>query len=161
MFAALALAPAGCGGGGGGGGGGFAPPQAAPAQNIQTFAEAEPNDAPNQAQDLGQISPGDFFQGTGTVTFNDQVGDDEFDSFQVTATSAQTLTVTLLHDAGVDLDLAFVDPSNGNILTELCDGPTAPEICTFALTAGQRVNIEVESFQGQGSYTIAIVSNGN
>ncbi|MDF1666704.1 MAG: hypothetical protein P1V97_33450 [Planctomycetota bacterium] len=123
------------------------------------FTENEPND-PNNPQFLGNVDGNTSYIADGSLAFNDNAQtDDEFDSFTVTASGAQSLNVIVQHDAGVDIDLAIVDPVTGNILTELGDGLTSPESISLSLVDGQTVAIEVEAFSGSGNYKVFIGSS--
>lgn len=132
--------------------------QPAPVNEV-TFTESEPND-PNNPQFLGNVDGNTSYMAAGSLAFNDNaMNDDEFDSFTVTASGDQTLSVFVRHDLSVDVDLAIVDPVTGNILTELGDGLSSPESISLNITDGQTVAVEVEAFSGTGNYTVFIGSS--
>ncbi len=123
-------------------------------------ADGDNNDDPMNPQVLGPIEPGRGFRINGAAAFNDgAMGDDEFDSFNVTAVGAQRLRVTLAHGNGFDLDLAFVDSATGRIMPpDNCDAATSPEVCEMTLADAQSINVEAEALEGGGVYTLLIES---
>lgn len=123
-----------------------------------SFVDREPNDGEAIAQALDLIAPGDRFSGTGQVNFEDQAGDDEFDSYQFTAEGPQQVSVNVTHGDNVDIDIAAVDGTNGAILTEFGDADSSPETLAFNVEDGQTFNVEVEAFSGNGTYSVTIES---
>ena len=133
-------------------------PQRTPVNQI-SFTEAEPN-SPATPQFLGMIDVDTVYIADGSVSFTDSaMNDDEFDSYTVTASGDQTISILVRHDSSVDIDLAIVDPVTGNILTELGDGVISPEKISLTLTDGQTVAVEVEAFSGTGNYSVFIGSS--
>ena len=120
--------------------------------------DTEPNDDFASPQALGTIQPGKMFAVSGNGSFMDSATDDEFDSYNLIAMGDQEIRVVLTHPSG-DLDLAFVDPMTGEILTDECDLPTSPEMtCVLRVDDGQSVNVEVEAFEGSSDYSMTIES---
>lgn len=119
------------------------------------FQEAEPNDAPETANHFGLLGVGDHFLIQGFVRDD---ATDPFDGFAFTAASALHVDFQLFIDTDTaDLDVCLYDPQIDQ--TVACFATqTNPEQGGVDVSAGGLdFHLVVESFVGDGPYTLEIV----
>ncbi len=119
------------------------------------FQEAEPNDAPLTANDFGILQVGDHFLIQGFV--RDDMAD-PFDGFAFTAASALHVDFQLFIDtAAADLDVCLYDPLLDQTLACFATQANPEQGGVDVSAGGFDFHLVVESFVGDGPYTLEIV----
>jgi subtilisin family serine protease len=118
-----------------------------------TVAETEPNDSFQEAQQLGQLGPGETITVLGDTSSAQNV--DPFDSFRLDLPQRVQLEMTLSFDAGQsnDFDLYVYSPV-GSQFVEAFTTPSVPE--TGEVHAKGSCFLVLNAFSGEGPYTLTL-----
>jgi hypothetical protein len=122
---------------------------------VPLFQEAEPNDAPATANHFGLLQVGDHFQIQGFV--RDDIAD-EFDGFAFTAATALHVDFQLFIDTvAADLDVCLYDPQLDQTVACFATQGNPEQGGVDVSAGGLDFHLVVDSFLGDGPYTLDIV----
>lgn len=141
--------------------------------DVLALPETEPNGTPSTATFLGLSFPGNSLRATGVTSdngipggqFGDPLNSADLDSWRIQCNQSQTVTITLLHDVGVDFDLGVFDVVAGQFIgfLETTDEPEIGILDVVVPQGGQPAlfDIVVFSFVGTDGYILSTLASSS